>query len=149
VARRSVTLHYEEADRPLLPVTESVVHEWKLAGHVAYKLEYHPATRSDVPGLHSLDRRKRRRAKISRVELLSDNVKIAGMRRACVHDPESHAVTDLRPDRILDVLIRPPVERDEIGHRGEHLLIVECAKSIDRVGEIKLALHEHEFSGGR
>src|SRR6476661_7478739 len=108
---RLLPLDHEDADRALLTVAESVVHERKLARHVAHELEYHTTARRRAERLHASEGSQRRCAKIDGVELLADDVEMTRVRRPRVHEPESHALAHLHTDRLLHVLARPAVER--------------------------------------
>src|SRR6476661_3438994 len=85
----------QESHRALLAVSEAMIHEWKLARHVAHELEAHSAARGHAEGLHPANGSARRRAQVHGVELLSDDVKVRGMRGTRGDDPEAHAVAEL------------------------------------------------------
>src|SRR5689334_3326349 len=142
---RPLGLDDQNPDRALLSMAESMVHERELAWDVTYELEHHPAAGRHGERLHAANWRPGWRAKIDGVELLADNVEMGWMCRPAVHHPETHAIANLHVDWIADVLTGTPVEHDVVGHRRQHLVVVERAHPIRRLGEIELALHEHEL----
>ena len=98
-ASEFLRLDDQQAGSPLLPVAESVIDEGKLTHQVGGKFKHHAASCRDAEGLYPVHRAFRRRAQINGLKLLTDNVKIARMRRPRGYHIEAYTIAPFYPDR--------------------------------------------------
>src|SRR4051812_10473648 len=84
-----LTLYRKESNGPLLAMAKTVVHERELSRNIAEQLEAHAAAGRDAPGLDTPHGTRRGSTEVDRVELVADDVKVAGVCGPGVHDPEA------------------------------------------------------------